>query len=429
MITTLLTFIIVLSILVFVHELGHFLVAKKAGMKVEEFSLGYPPKAVGIKVGETEYCLSWLPLGGYVKIAGMADFGHEEAKGQPWEFQSKPRWMQMSVMIAGPFMNFLLGFLLLFGLRMAAGEYDFLNNTRVGEVQEASPLHDAGLLPGDRIISVGNTPVADWEEMSDAFLINMGQTVAVAIERGQTQEVITVDLTQTPESLGLGPYMTTEVGATMPGMPAEAIGLQPGDIVTSVAGIPVTMWWEMSREISARPDEAIEITWLRNRTEMSATITPQGQEDGDKMVGRIGINTASKRTPISMGKAFVRSGEETIRLSTAIFGFVKRLVVGQESTKQLAGPVGIFQMVGQSAERGFSHVIWFMAMLSINLGVLNLLPIPMLDGGHLLILSIETIARRDLSSRHKERLQQVGFMFLLFLIIYVTFNDIGRFFG
>lgn len=429
MITTILAFIFVLGVLVFVHELGHFLVAKKSGMKVEEFSLGYPPKAVGIKIGETEYCLSWLPLGGYVKIAGMADFGHEEAQGQPWEFQSKPRWMQMSVMIAGPFMNFLLGFLLLFGVRLAAGEYDFLNDTRIGEVQEASPLHSAGLLPGDRILSVGNQPISDWEDMSDAFLGHMGKSVAIAVERGTTQEVLTVDLTNTPESLGIGPYMTTEVGATMPGMPAETIGLQPGDVITSIAGVPVTMWWEMSREISKRPNESIEITWIRNGTQMSAAITPDGQADGEETIGRIGINTASKRTPISVGKAFVRSGEETIRLSTAIFGFVKRLVVGQESSKQLAGPVGIFQMVGQSAERGFSHLMWFMAMLSINLGVLNLLPIPMLDGGHLLILSIEAISRRDLSSRHKEILQQVGFVFLLFLIIYVTFNDIGRLFG
>ncbi|MFT5368557.1 MAG: regulator of sigma E protease [Candidatus Latescibacterota bacterium] len=429
MITTILTFIVVLSILVFVHELGHFLVAKKSGMKVEEFSLGYPPKAVGIKIGETEYCLSWLPLGGYVKIAGMADFGHEESKGEPWEFQSKPRWIQMSVMIAGPFMNFLLGFLLLFGLRLSAGEYEFLNDTRVGEVKEASPLYDAGLLPGDRILSVGSMPITDWEEMSDAFITHMGKTVAIAVERETNQVVLTVDLTNTPEGLGIGPYMTTEVGATMPGMPAQEIALQPGDIITSVASVPVTMWWEMSREISKRPNEAIEITWMREKTHMSASITPEGQEEGEKTIGRIGINTASKRTPISFGKAFFRSGDETIRLSTAIFGFVKRLVVGQESSKQLAGPVGIFQMVGQQAERGFSHLIWFMAMLSINLGVLNLLPIPMLDGGHLLILSIETIARRDLSSRHKEILQQVGFVFLLFLIIYVTVNDIGRLFG
>jgi regulator of sigma E protease len=429
LITSILAFVFVLGVLVFVHELGHFLVAKKSGMKVEEFSLGFPPKAVGIKVGDTEYCLSWLPLGGYVKVAGMADFGHEESKGEPWEFQSKPRWMQMSVMVAGPFMNFLLGFLLLFGIRMAAGEYDFLSDTRVGEVKEASPLYDAGLLPGDRILSVGNRPIVDWEEMSEGFFEHMGKTVAIAVEREENKIVLNVDLTSTPQTLGIDPYITTEVGATMPGMPAEEIGLQPGDIVTSVAGVPVTMWWEMSREISKRPNEAIEISWVRENMQMSASLIPEEQMEGENAIGRIGINTASKRTPISIGKAFVRSGQETIMLSTAIFGFVKRLVVGQESGKQLAGPVGIFQMVGQQAERGFSHLIWFMAMLSINLGVLNLLPIPMLDGGHLLILSIEAIARRDLSSRHKEILQQAGFVFLLFLIIYVTFNDIGRLFG
>jgi regulator of sigma E protease len=429
LITSILAFIFVLGVLVFVHELGHFLVAKKSGMKVEEFSLGYPPKAVGIKIGETEYCLSWLPLGGYVKIAGMADFGHEEGQGEPWEFQSKPRWMQMSVMIAGPFMNFLLGFLLLFGVRLAAGEYDFLADTRIGEVQEASPLFNAGVLPGDRILAVGGEPVADWEEMSKAFFNEMGKTVAIDVERGTDQVLLNVDMTTTPESLGVDPYMTTEVGATMPGMPAESIGLQPGDVITSVAGVPVTMWWEMSREISARPQIAIDITWMRDGYEMSASITPDGQTVKDEIIGRIGINTASRRTPVSVSKAFFRSGSETIALSTAIFGFVKRLVVGQESSKQLAGPVGIFQMVGQSAERGISQLLGFMAMLSINLGVLNLLPIPMLDGGHLLILSIEAISRRDLSNRHKEILQQAGFVFLLFLIIYVTVNDIGRIFG
>lgn len=430
MLLYILSFVFVLGILVFVHELGHFLVAKKAGIRVDQFSLGYPPKAIGIKVGETEYCLSWLPLGGYVKVAGMADFGSEETKGEPWEFQSKPRWVQMSVMIAGPAMNFLLGFLLLLGLRMTSGEYAFLNDTRVGQIETTSPLHAAGLLPGDRIVTVNDMGVSDWEEMSNAFLAGMGQVVPIDIQRGDMRQSLLVDMNNLPkDGLGIGPYITTEVGAVMAGMPAEAAGLQTGDIVTAINGVPVTMWWEMSREISAYPDREIEIVWLRNQMEMSARIVPQSFAEGGKTVGRIGINNASERTPVSFGKALRRSGSETIGLSTAIFGFVKRLVSGQESGKSLAGPVGIFQMVGQSAERGFSHLIWFMAMLSINLGVLNLLPIPMLDGGHLMILSVEALARRNLSSRHKEILQQAGFAFLLFLILYVTFNDIGRISG
>ena len=241
--------------------------------------------------------------------------------------------------------------------------------------------------------------------------------------------MISVDLTSLPrEGLGLGYYMTTEVGAVMPGMPAAEIGLQSGDVIKSVNGVPVTMWWEMSREISAKPGVEISLTWQRNGEEMTAQIIPASQTFSGETVGRIGIDWASKRNPIPFFKAVRRSATETINLSTAIFGFVKDLVIGQESSKNLAGPVGIFQLVGQSAEHGFSSLLWFMAMLSINLGVLNLLPIPMLDGGHLTILAIESIIRRDLSARHKAWLQQAGFAFLLFLIIYVTFNDIGRIF-
>ena len=437
MIVDLLYFFFVLGVLVFVHELGHFLVAKKSGIRVETFSLGFPPKAVGIKIGETEYCLSWLPLGGYVKMAGMDDFAPEEGKGKPWEFQSKPRWIQMAVLIAGPAMNFLLGFLLLLTLRMAAGEDAFLDDSRVGEVQINSPFYTAGLRPGDRILTIGNTAVNDWEEMEDAFLLNAGDVVPVEIERipayrsDMTERLaISVDLTSFPrEGLGLGYYITAEVGAVMPGMPAAEIGLQPGDVVTSVNGVPVTMWWEMSREISAQPGEEISLTWQRNDEEMTAQIIPASQTLYGETVGRIGINPASKRNPISFFKAVRRSATETINLSTAIFGFVKGIVIGEQSSKNLAGPVGIFQLVGQSAERGFSFLLWFMALLSINLGVLNLLPIPVLDGGHLTILAIEGIIRRDLSARHKAWLQQAGFAFLLFLIIYVTFNDIGRISG
>ncbi len=437
MIVDLLYFFFVLGVLVFVHELGHFLVAKKSGIRVETFSLGFPPKAVGVKIGETEYCLSWLPLGGYVKMAGMDDFAPEEGRGKPWEFQSKPRWIQMAVLIAGPAMNFFLGFLLLLTMRMADGEYAFLDDSRVGEVKTNSPLYTAGLRPGDRILTVGNTAVNDWEEMSDAFLLHAGDVVPIEIERIPTYQTdrterltISVDLTSPPrEGLGLGYYTTTEVGAVMPGMPATEIGLQPGDVITSVNGVPVTMWWEMSREISSQPGVEISLTWQRNGEEMTEWIIPASQTFNGATVGRIGIDLASKRNPISFFKAVRRSATETINLSTAIFGFVKGIVIGEQSSKNLAGPVGIFQLVGQSAERGFSFLLWFMAMLSINLGVLNLLPIPMLDGGHLTILTIEGIIRRDLSARHKAWLQQAGFAFLLFLIIYVTFNDIGRISG
>ena len=427
----LLYFIFVLGVLVFVHELGHFLVAKKSGIRVEIFSLGFPPKAAGMKIGETEYCLSWLPLGGYVKMAGMDDFGREEGEGKPWEFQSKPRWIQMAVLVAGPMMNFILGFVLLLIMRMAAGEYAFMDDSRVGEVKPNSPFYAAGIRPGDRILTVGDTPVNDWEGMTDAFLQNAGKVVSIEVERAPERLSLSLDLTSppVPDGPGLGHYITTEVGGVLPGAPASEIGLQPGDVIESVNGVKVAMWWEMSREISSQPGVNMPLTWRRDGEEMTAWITPAAHVINGETVGRIGIEQAIERNPIPFFKAVSRSATETVNLSMLIVGFVKGLVVGEQSSRDLAGPVGIFQLVGISAERGISHFLWFMAMLSINLGILNLLPIPALDGGHLTLLTIEGIIRRDLSARNRMRLQQVGFAFVLFLLIYVTFNDIGRISG
>ena len=431
MIFDLLSFVFVLGVLVFVHELGHFLVAKKSGIRVEIFSLGFPPKAAGMKIGETEYCLSWLPLGGYVKMAGMDDFGREEGEGKPWEFQSKPRWIQMAVLVAGPMMNFILGFVLLLIMRMAAGEYAFMEDSRVGEVKPNSPFYAAGIRPGDRILTVGDTPVNDWEEMSDAFLHNAGKVVSVEVERVPERLSLSLDLTSPPldGGPGLGHYITTEVGGVLPGAPAAEIGLRQGDVIESVNGVKVTLWWEMSREISSQPGVKMPLTWRRDGEEMTAWITPASHTFNGETVGRIGIEQAVERNPIPFFKAVNRSAMETVNLSLLIVKFVKGLVVGEQSSRDLAGPVGIFQLVGISAERGFSYFLWFMAMLSINLGILNLLPIPALDGGHLTLLTIEGITRRDLSARNRLRLQQVGFAFVLFLLIYVTFNDIGRISG
>ena len=427
--TTILSFIFVLGVLVFVHELGHFLVAKKSGMRVERFSLGFPPKAVGITVGETEYCLSYLPIGGYVKVAGMADFGSEEQKGEPWEFQSKPRWIQMAVMAAGPMMNFLLGFLIIVGVRLGAGEYKFLNTTRVGRLEAESPLQEAGVRPGDLVAAVGGQEVEDWEALINALMEFRGTTVPVDVIRDGAPLSFEVTLDPSAQKLGVDPFVPSKVGSVLPGRPAEAAGLLTGDLIVAVAGEPVAQWWEMSREISARPEQEIEIRWMRDGAEMSVQIVPRAEQVGDETVGRIGIGMSMERTPVGFGKAIRRSGLELVRYTTAIFGFVKRLVSGKESGRALAGPLAIAQMAGQSARQGWEALFSFMALLSVNLAVLNLLPIPMLDGGHLMILSIEAVTRRPLSARQKEIFQQIGFAFLIFLMIYVTFGDLGRIFG
>ena len=235
-----------------------------------------------------------------------------------------------------------------------------------------------------------------------------------------------------PAELGIAPPLKPRVGQIVPGHPAEGTGLEAGDLITVVDGHPVTTWWQMSQIIRAKPDQEVTIQWIREsagNAEMSATITPRGDEVAGEIVGRIGISQFRERIPVGFGQAVIRSGEELWVYTTGIFAFLKRLVSGQGSGSELAGPVAIAQMAGQSAKHGIESLFTFMALLSVNLAVLNLLPIPMLDGGHLLIMGIETAVRRDLSVKQKEVLQQMGFFFLLALMIYVTANDIGRLIG
>ena len=427
---TIFYFILVLGVLVFVHEFGHFVVAKKSGIRVEQFSLGFPPKAFGITVGETEYCISWLPLGGYVKVAGMSDFGSAEVRREPWEFQSKPRGIQMAVMIAGPIMNFLLGFLIILGLRLSLGDY-VLQTTKVGRIEASSPFYEAGLRSNDRILSVNGTPVEDWGGLMDAYNATGDGDVALEVARDEAVVFLaaTTDKGQEP---GFDPFLPPVAGSVMPGYPADKGGMAPGDRVLSIAGESVSGWDEMRRKISARPGQETEIRWLRDDVEIAARVVPQPQRGEGRTIGVIGIGPSfepSARVPVTLTAAIERSGRDLVGYTTLIFTLIKRLVMGEVSGGMIAGPVGIAQMAGSKARQGWEALLDFMAMLSINLAVLNLLPIPALDGGHLIILSVEAISRRSLSSRQKERLQQIGFVFLLGLMVYVTFGDIGRIWG
>ena len=424
-----LSFVFVLGVLVFVHEMGHFLVAKKCGMKVEQFSLGYPPKAFGVRYGETEYLVSWLPLGGYVKVAGMSDFGKDNPEGQPWEFQSKPRWMQASVMAAGPAMNVILAFILILMIRVAYGEYAYLNSTMLGGVTESSALYEAGIRSRDEVRQVNGQTVTNWAGVIEELAGSLGQRTDILVEREGGQIVKSVMLDADITKLGVVPPLKPRVGQVVPGHPAENIGLQGGDLITAVNGQSVVTWWEMSQIIQTRPGEEVTITWVREgdgNEELSAVVTPRANEVNGETVGRIGISQLRARVPVQFGSAVSRSGVELWNFTSSIFQFLQRLVSGQGSSNELAGPVAIAQMAGQSAKNGFESLFTFMALLSMNLAVLNLLPIPMLDGGHLFIMGIEAITRRNLSVKQKEVLQQIGFVFLLALMIYVTANDIGR---
>ena len=434
---TLISFIFVLGVLVFIHELGHFLVAKWAGIRVERFSLGYPPKMIGVTIGETEYCLSWLPLGGYVKVAGMADVGVEEIRGEPWEFMSKPVWVRMCVMAAGPLMNFLLGFFILFTILAIFGRTT-IHTTEVGRVAPGSVFEVAGLQTGDHLLRIADKNVETWDEVDSVIERAWGRVVGFEFSRGARTRILDVALTGERDVSDLLYYLPSEVGSVLDGHPAENAGLKAGDRITAIDGKHVSQWWDLSDLIHGLPGKLIHVDWIRSGKRMSADIRADEYTIEGKPQGRIGIASPvppTTRVPVGIWAAAVHGARQTWTLSGLIFRFVWRLVSGKESGQSLAGPLTIAHMAGKSARQGIESLMGFMALLSINLAVLNLLPIPVLDGGHLAVMAIESavglVTKRSfaLSLRQKEILQQFGLVILGSTMIYVFYNDIIRLIG
>ena len=424
MITTLLSFIIALGILVFVHELGHFLVAKWSGIRVERFSVGMPPRMVGFKYGETDYCFSWVPFGGYVKMAGQADVGSEEITGQPWEFPSKSVWTRMAVVAAGPFMNFLFAFVALVFLYAAYG-IDTSESTRI-DPEEESVAQAVGLLRGDEVVSVGGERVNNsyrlMEILEDA---TSGQVEIVVQREGELFDFTLPAVGE--EGYGLRLMLPPIVGQVIQGEPAAEVGLLEGDEIVDVGGVAVLSWSDMSREIRRHPDRQIALVWDREGVRMQGLITPRGFSESDSKVGRIGIGPEEGiRHHVGVGQALELGLVGVYSSSSMILDFLGQLFQGDRSTEELGGPLRIAQMAGETAEKGAKYFISFLAMLSVNLAILNLLPIPVLDGGHLMMFSVEAIMRRPLSLRLQERIHQVGTAIMLFIIVLVMFNDLNQ---
>jgi regulator of sigma E protease len=417
-------FLIALGVLVFVHELGHFLVAKRAGIRVERFSLGYPPKMVGFRWGETEYCISWVPFGGYVKVAGMADVGEEEASGAPWEFPSKSIPVRMAVIVAGPLMNFLFAFLVFVFVYGTYG-IDTVDSTVVAP-EENSIAEVAGLMHGDVVLEVDDNPVDNAYDLLKALEEHQEQGSVLTVLREDSRQHIELP-PAVDAAYGITILLPTMVGSADPGTPAEGIGLQRGDLITAVDGTAVATWRDMRDLISVRPAESIRLEWERDGVVMRAAIVPEERTDGDERIGVIGIR------PFEAGSIEVDWWEAT-RLGAAsvytssylILDFIGSIF--QEGRyKELGGPIRIAKMADDTAQMGLKYFLRFLALLSVNLGVLNLLPIPVLDGGHLTFLTQEAILRRPPSVRQRELAQQVGLVIILFIMVAVTFNDLNQF--
>ena len=420
---TIASFLIALGVLVFVHELGHFAVAKWSGIKVERFSLGYPPKMIGFTYGETEYCISWVPFGGYVKVAGMADVGNEETSGEPWEFPSKSIGVRMAVIAAGPLMNFLFAFAALVFLFSAYGVETF-DSTRVTP-QDDSIAVEVGIERGDRIVAVDGNAVGNAHELVAALDEIAARGAPLQIERDGAS--VFIDLPVAAEGdYGVLLMRPTTVGQIVSDMPADSLGLQSGDVIVAVGGADVISWGEMSEEIRRYPGQTIPLVWERDGQRMEQYITPATHAEGDTTVGRVGISPHSSRRPVGLGRAVVMGATGVYSSSWLILDFLGQLFQGDRSTDELGGPLRIAQIAGKTAEQGLYAFISFLAILSVNLAIINLLPIPVLDGGHLTFLTLEAIMRRPLSLRQREIFQQVGLVIMLCIMVLATFNDLNQ---
>jgi regulator of sigma E protease len=426
-VTTILSFAFVLGVLVFVHELGHFLMARWHGVRVLTFSLGFGPKIFTVRRGDTEYCISAFPLGGYVKMAGE---NPDDQHGAEDEFLSKTKWQRFQILIMGPVMNLALAVLLMAVVLMQGGEIPTFDDepVLVGRLEADSPAERAGIQPGDLITKVNNNEVPNWDEFFLAIGMNADQDVAVTFVRdGQPHRVTLRPIAQgrfDVGDIGVLPDVYPYISSVVTGGPADQAGLKARDIILSINNQRVVFSRDVVDIISAHPERPLDVRIRRDGQDQQLTVTPR--KEGD--VGRIGISIGNETRTFRPGffEALGLSVQRNIQFSGLILKTLWGLIVGETSPKQLMGPVGMAQLSGESAEAGWVALLALMATISLNLGLLNLMPVPVLDGGHILIMALETIARRDFSIQAKEKMFLAGFVLLMALMVTVIYNDLTR---
>ena len=428
---TVVAFVFVLGVLVFVHELGHFIAAKRVGIRVLKFQLGFNPTVVSFRRGETEYGIGALPLGGYVKMAG--DNPEDVPTGRPDEFLAKSKWQRFQVLIMGPAMNVVLALVLTaVVLYQGVDTPVFLDQpVIVGAVQPDSPAAKAGIQPGDHIVAVADHNVDSWEQFSVAVGSRPNREVSLKLLRNGTQMtkavtpvVISAQSRFEWGDIGVLPNVHPQVPWLVAGDPAEQAGLAVGDVVTAVDGEPIISSTQLKDAIAKRPNQRIQFSILRGGETRTIEITST-QHGSIGWVG-IGIRDDTKSIKPGAVEALGLSVKKNAEYAGLIFQTVWGLLTRETSPKQLMGPVAIAQMSGESAQLGWIALFNLMASLSLNLGILNLMPIPVLDGGHIFIMALEGIARRDFSVKVKEKMLLAGFVMLMMLMAGVIYNDLTR---
>ena len=429
--TTLLAFIFVLGVMIFVHELGHCAVAKYLGIRVDVFSLGFGPRLAGFRRGETDYRVSLLPLGGYVKMAG--ENYDESFTGSGDEFLARPKRHRFAVAVAGPLMNLVLAVLLLaatytLGVRVLTYRS---GPAEVGAVAGGSPAEAVGVRVRDTIVAIDGEEVSSWQDAEIAIATSPGQSLRLTLDRGGNRIDKRVLVTAASErgevgTIGVEPWVPFIITGTIEGSPAQAAGLQPGDEILEVRGAngSVDEPSAISPFVSEREGEPLLFKLRRGEEFLEATIRP-AQIDDRVLIGveRAPPFHVEKYGIVESLARSIRRNGELVLLTGHIIG---KIVTGRASLRIMSGPIDIARYSGAAATSGLVPLMGLMALVSLNLGILNLLPIPVLDGGLIAMLAIEGLIGRDLSMKVKERIFQAGFIFLVLLMGVILFNDLSK---
>jgi regulator of sigma E protease len=426
---------VVLGFMILIHEFGHYAVAKLLGVRVEQFAIGFGKRLVGFRKGDTDYRINVLPLGGYVKMSGENPM--DERSGDPGEFMSHSRWHRFLIAIAGPSMNIMLAIFLLTAVYMVHYEYPvFLDKPAVIEgVKHDSPAAKAGLQPGDRIVKVDGIQNPTWEQLQPRVWLSPNQPLTVTIQRGAEtfQKTIVPQAVTTSEvgSAGWYPEDPVIVDQIEADTPAAKAGMKTGDRIVAIDGQPLLSIEAMIDQLQQTKDKPVDVTVSRGSQTLSFQMTPVLSKIDDLKEKRYRLGFlnkgAMKVTTLPFAQALSLSLETNKKYSLLILELAKKIVQRKVSLKAVSGPIGIAQDAGYAAQqKGWTPLLELTAGISLNLGIFNLLPIPILDGGVILFLAIEGLMRRDVSLRIKERVYQAAFVFLVLFAVMVIYNDLMK---
>jgi len=424
--------IVLIGVMILVHEMGHYLAARYFDVRIEVFSFGFGPRLIGFRRGETDFRVSLIPFGGYVKMAGEQP--GEDATDDPRAFVSKPRWQRLIIAAAGPLMNVALAVCLLTALFTVHYQKppESLRQAVIGHVFPDSPAAKAGLRDGDRILKLDEIEQPTWEDVILKEVASANRPLILRVERdGQTFWTTVTPVLEERTGLGYAGWAEQgeiQIANLTPGMPAEKAGLRRGDVLLNVDGQPIRSRYRLSEIIRASGGKPVTIEFMREGRVQSVVVHPVYTNLDGTARWMIGVEPSHRVevTRLPLPEAFRESVRQNVKHATLIFRFLRGIVERRLSARSIEGPIGIARLSGEAAREGWPSFIFLMAVVSLNLAVFNLLPIPILDGGVILVLLIEMAMQRELNQAVKEMVYKLGFVFLMAIVVFVLYNDIAK---